>query len=194
MVIVSGKNLINSCTIKPNSDFPVVYIFNIFFNYFKIFKINYKQFKCIRKNFSCNWVQEHWKHTSYHLNSPRQTDACRRFGGSRGLVPGSNNVGTILGTISPLFLKIFLYKNFTPISNQIYFNFKFRIAVVWSCGLWADLRGRKSHWFAFFNHLRSPACAVCWAWGGWAQCPQTKLGVRYTLASCAIWGVSPYRY
>ena len=50
---------------------------------------------------------------------------------------GSNNVGSVLFC----FWKFF-FTNFTPNSNQIYFNFKFRIADVWFGVLGADLRGR----------------------------------------------------
>ena len=53
-----------------------------------------------------------------------------------------------------MFLKIFLYKFYTNLKLNLFY-FKFRIAVVCSGVLWAALRGRKSHWFAFFN-----LCAV----------------------------------
>ena len=46
-----------------------------------------------------------------------------------------------LGTVFFCFGKFF-FTNFKPNSNQIYFNFKFRIADVWFGVLWADLRGR----------------------------------------------------
>ena len=50
-------------------------------------------------------------------------------------------VPIMLGPFYFCFWKFF-FTNFTPNSNQIYFNFKFRIADVWFGGLWADLRGR----------------------------------------------------
>ena len=93
----------------------------------------------------------------------RQTDACHRVGGSRDWSQVPIMLEPSLGTIFLCFWKFF-FTNFTPNSNQIYFNFKFRIADVWFGGLWADLRGRSRIGLLL---CAVSACSLLVMWMGW---------------------------
>ena len=101
---------------------------------------------------------------------------------SRDLAQGSNNDGSPPGTMVHLFLKIFFSKIFMPTQTKFNLILNSHSGCLFGV-IWADLRGR--------SRIGLLLCAVqlvqsVGAWGGWAPGPQTKLGVRYTLAICAI--------
>ena len=183
----SGDTMINNYTINLFQIFPAyIFFYNIFFKILKTIIINIKLHN--NRTFLKSRFQEHCN-TQRISSNPQDrlrlaTALASHVSGPRFQYCWNHHSG-------PFFFCFwkFFFTNFTPISNQIYFNFKFRIAVVWFGVLWADLRGR-SRIGCSFAQSSLQSVGSC---GGWVTWPQTKLGVRYTLARCASWGVSPYR-
>ena len=172
--------MINNYTINL-FQIPSVYIFyNIFFKILKTIIINIKLHN--NRTFLKSRFQEHCN-TQRFSSNPQ--DRLRLATALAGHVSGPRFQYCWNHHSGPFFFCFwkFFFTNFTPISNQIYFNFKFRIAVVWfACyGLICVVESRIGLLLCAVQLVQSVG-----AWGGWAPGPQTKLGVRYTLAICAI--------